>query len=628
MEKTKKNYFVSKNLYTFALVFENKPPIDRWSGRNLDGNVIIVKAEIMTKKILDITKGTRVLMAASFLLLLGCAAFMLHCWHIDRDKVQKAQVRLDAITYYQLIQDGKVVLDFDHDTTSGDGFFVNRYSFLPSCKGRIWVNIDSTIWRNRYKNVNPLTFLEAKTDSLDSVYEDAKWKVSELNYYLHSHNVTDEGFNRISDYAHREILLRDSAKKMLDSIARIKKGHQLRIQFKQKLIAHYTLQQAGDGKKILSGNTLSSLAGNVQKARDIKGTQEKVQSLQVTPLNHSLFQLPSQALPDNAQAISECQAASMASLGIHPLQKTPVLYLHPDSLSCYKGQTDSIGQPHGHGTYLDVKGTHYEGTWKHGKRNGFGFSVAPKKQLRVGEWSNDSYRGERLVYTSDRIYGIDISKYQHVIGKKKYAIDWSRLRITHLGSISKKTINGQVNFPIRFIYIKSTEGATLLNPYYRKDYAAARAHGFKVGSYHFFSTTSPAALQARQFLKHTFVRKGDFPPVLDVEPSAAQIKKMGGVGVLFARVRTWLRTVERNTGVRPILYISQTFVNRYLGAAPDLKRDYPIWIARYGEYKPDIRLVYWQLCPDGRVSGIHGHVDINVFNGYKDAFDAFAQKHS
>lgn len=115
---------------------------------------------------------------------------------------------------------------------------------------------------------------------------------------------------------------------------------------------------------------------------------------------------------------------------------------------------------------------------------------------------------------------------------------------------------------------------------------------------------------------------------MDVEPSSAQIKKMGGVGVLFARVRTWLRIVERNTGVRPVLYISQTFVNRYLGAAPDLKHNYPIWIARYGEYKPDIRLVYWQLCPDGRVAGIHGHVDINVFNGYKDAFDAFAEKHS
>ena len=77
--------------------------------------------------------------------------------------------------------------------------------------------------------------------------------------------------------------------------------------------------------------------------------------------------------------------------------------------------------------------------------------------------------------------------------------------------------------------------------------------------------------------------------------------------------------------MKPILYISQIFVNRYLPAAPDLKRDYKIWIARYGEYKPDIHLVYWQLCPDGRVAGIHGAVDINVFNGYQDAFTKFSQ---
>ena len=223
------------------------------------------------------------------------------------------------------------------------------------------------------------------------------------------------------------------------------------------------------------------------------------------------------------------------------------------------------------------------------------------------------------------IYGIDLSKYQHGKGRKKYAINWNRLRITHLGRLSKKTVSGTVNFPIRFIYIKSTEGKSLLNPYYRKDYRDAKAHGYKVGTYHFFTTITPAAEQARHFLKHSIIRKGDFPPVLDVEPLPSQIKKMGGSGVLFARIRTWLRIVERATGVKPILYISQTFVNRYLPQAPNLKHNYQVWIARYGEYKPDIRLVYWQLCPDGRVAGIHGEVDINVFNGYDDAFQSFVK---
>ena len=69
----------------------------------------------------------------------------------------------------------------------------------------------------------------------------------------------------------------------------------------------------------------------------------------------------------------------------------------------------------------------------------------------------------------------------------------------------------------------------------------------------------------------------------------------------------------------------KTFVNHYLPLAPDLKRDYNVWIARYGEYKPDVHLVFWQLCPDGRVSGIRPKVDINVFNGYRSEFDDFCK---
>ena len=129
-------------------------------------------------------------------------------------------------------------------------------------------------------------------------------------------------------------------------------------------------------------------------------------------------------------------------------------------------------------------------------------------------------------------------------------------------------------------------------------------------------------------MKKSCFHKGDFPPVLDVEPSHEQIAKMGGAQELFSQIRTWLHIVERKTGVKPVLYISQMFVNRYLPMAPDLKHKYQFWIARYGEYKPDVKLAYWQLAPDGRVSGIHGEVDITVFNGYQSQFSDFVDKHT
>lgn len=290
-----------------------------------------------------------------------------------------------------------------------------------------------------------------------------------------------------------------------------------------------------------------------------------------------------------------------------------------DATGVYRGEFSRRLMASGHGSYHDRMGTHYEGQWKNDRRMGFGFS-SQNRYFRIGEWKNDVYKGERLNYTSERIYGIDLSKHQHIKGKRRYGIDWAQLRITHLGSLSKKNVSGHVDYKVSFIFIKSTEGTTILNPFYLTDYRAARAHGYPVGTYHFFSHRTSGADQAEAFLKHSKFQTGDLPPVLDLEPLPVQVAQMGGAVAMWRRVRNWLQIVEKRTGMRPILYISQTFVNRYLDAAPDIKHDYPVWIARYGEYKPDVKLWVWQLAPDGRVRGIHGEVDINVFNGYNDEF--------
>jgi len=297
-----------------------------------------------------------------------------------------------------------------------------------------------------------------------------------------------------------------------------------------------------------------------------------------------------------------------------------------DSTGTYSGELNRDAIASGHGAFVNRRNEIYVGQWRDGLRTGFGFALTAHKHIRVGEWKNDRYLGERIEYTADRIYGIDVSRFQHDVGRKHYPIDWSRVRISHLGSLSRKTISGKVDYPVSFCYVKSTEGTSVKNRYYRSDYTSARANGIRCGAYHFFSTKSSGTAQAQFFLRNSVFRKGDLPPVLDVEPSHDQIKKMGGVDALFRAVRAWLRIVGNATGSRPVLYISQTFVNRYLSLAPDLKRDYNVWIARYGEYKPDVRLAYWQLCPDGNVRGIRPKVDINVFNGYRSEYEDFLNK--
>lgn len=299
-----------------------------------------------------------------------------------------------------------------------------------------------------------------------------------------------------------------------------------------------------------------------------------------------------------------------------------------DSLGTYAGQFDRHLQASGHGSYQSADGTYYEGHWENDRRQGFGFSVSPK-WLKAGQWRKNRFLGERMKYTSERIYGIDISRYQHEKGRMRYDIYWKKLRITHLGRrISQERVNGEVDYPVTFVYIKSTEGISIKNRYYANDYLSCHREGIRVGAYHFFSTRQDPALQASHFLKNTTFRKGDMPPMLDIEPSDELIMKMGGPEILFKNVRIWNEIIERHTGVKPLLYVNQRFVNTWLDYAPDIKQNYHFWIARYGEYKPDIHLSIWQLSADGRVSGIRGDVDLNVFNGYQGQWDEFLREYT
>ena len=408
-------------------------------------------------------------------------------------------------------------------------------------------------------------------------------QLSEIQYYLRVHNVTDEGYNMVAAHNNR---LRQ---------------------------CHHHLTQV-----------LASTASDADTARRHVVATRHIPARQRTMVAvrthggfwkagrfHAGCSLNGKGITRDASGRIVC-AIWQADTIIRATRK--------DSLGTYSGQMDRSLRACGYGTYDAADGSHYEGAWTDDKRHGFGFESSPDRQARVGTWKEGRFLGEKLNYTAERIYGIDISRHQHEKGRRRFNIDWARLRITSLG---KRHDAHGLTFPVSFVYIKSTEGTTIRNRYFIYDYAKAKRHGLRVGAYHFFSTRTTAEAQATYFIRHTLFRKDDFPPVLDVEPSDTQIRQMGGQEELLRRIRIFMQMVERQTGMRPILYVNQMFVNKYLQDADDIKQRYNVWIARYGEYKPDVRLVYWQLSPDGHVDGIHGDVDINVFNGYKSQWDEF-----
>ena len=190
-----------------------------------------------------------------------------------------------------------------------------------------------------------------------------------------------------------------------------------------------------------------------------------------------------------------------------------------------------------------------------------------------------------------QVHGIDISHYQG-------DVDWSKLEQTREGQ-----------FPVRFIFMKSTEGGDYADRRFLANFDSAKAHGFIRGAYHFYNPKTDAAKQADFFINSVKLEPGDLPPVLDIEKKGKDKKK------LQQDLKIWLRKIENHYGVKPIIYASYKFRTSYLNDS--VFDSYPYWIAHYyvdsvkyqGEWK------FWQHTDVGTLPGIDGKVDLNIFNG-------------
>lgn len=190
------------------------------------------------------------------------------------------------------------------------------------------------------------------------------------------------------------------------------------------------------------------------------------------------------------------------------------------------------------------------------------------------------------------IRGIDISHYQE-------DIDWAE--------VCKQKI---ADAPISFAFIKATEGQSIVDKYFKTNFYQAREYGITRGAYHYFIPGISAEQQAQNYINTVTLENGDLPPVLDIEVTgnldAEQLRK---------EALSWLQIIENKYNITPILYTNYKFKKEYLNTQ-DFKR-YPYWIAHYyvdtlqysGEWK------FWQHTDRGKINGIKGYVDLNIFNG-------------
>ncbi|MFP2903804.1 glycoside hydrolase family 25 protein [Pyxidicoccus sp. 3LFB2] len=196
--------------------------------------------------------------------------------------------------------------------------------------------------------------------------------------------------------------------------------------------------------------------------------------------------------------------------------------------------------------------------------------------------------------------GIDVSRYQK-------EVDWARVK----------------KAGIHFAFIKATEGRTYVDPLFARNWQAAGAHGLLRGAYHFFRALAHPLEQAKHFVQTVARGPGDLPLVLDVEsndglpPASLQLT-----------VRTCLEAIEDRAGVKPILYTYPGFWEQQM---TDDFGEWPLWIAHYGVQQPRIprgwkAWTFWQRSAKGRVDGVEGDVDTNVFHGTPEQLTEFVRK--
>jgi lysozyme len=191
--------------------------------------------------------------------------------------------------------------------------------------------------------------------------------------------------------------------------------------------------------------------------------------------------------------------------------------------------------------------------------------------------------------------GIDVSRYQG-------SINWRKVRA-----------DGKT-----FAFVKASQGQSYVDPTFEANVKGAKEAGVLIGAYHFVDAASASAarLEARHFAE-VLERVGgaaalDLPPVMDYENNPAGLSK----SAINSVAKAFLTELESITGRRPIIYSGNSFAANFDASLSP----YKLWVARYSTSAPYDTPAwkqwgFWQYSDNGRVDGISGPVDLNVYSG-------------
>lgn len=183
-----------------------------------------------------------------------------------------------------------------------------------------------------------------------------------------------------------------------------------------------------------------------------------------------------------------------------------------------------------------------------------------------------------------------------------------------------------------FAIVKATEGVNFVDPCFHDFIRKAESLGKCLGFYHFARPEkNTAKAEAKFFYDNTVKYFGKAIPILDWESS-------GKANVAWAK--EWLDTVYSMTGVKPMIYMSESVVNQY-DWSKVANADYGLWVAKYKDMQidrnydmskagkqPQVKwwkfYAMWQWTSSGRLDGYNGNIDCDVFYGDRDTWSKYA----
>ena len=215
----------------------------------------------------------------------------------------------------------------------------------------------------------------------------------------------------------------------------------------------------------------------------------------------------------------------------------------------------------------------------------------------------------------------------------EFVEDADELRVCAKGptveGIDVSYYQGTVNWPAvraagrRFGIARISDGTRFNDPTFQRNWVGMKDAGLIRGAYQFFRPGQDPIAQADMVVRAVGrLGAGDLPVVLDLEDSDGQSS-----ATVMSRALAWIQRVEAGTGKRPILYTSVGYLDTVRGTAP--LNGMTLWVANYGVACPYLpsgfsNWQFWQYTDRGRVSGVSGNVDANLFNGTYAQLEALA----